>query len=542
MRVDARQAAEQAKEAVRSDERVRKLVEWGRKPLPAKALAVAVAFAIAAVLGSFVWFMCYDSDMYFIIASGREILSNGIPYENVWHIDPGYGIVVQQWLYAIVLAVVDEAGPIGFASFVAAEAALFSWCAYRLFRRTGMPRGVAVAFIAVVMMFFREYLLSIRPQLATLLLLILTAECLELWKERESWLWLVPLPLLSLLGVNLHAATWPFHFCILVAYAVPLPFPKGQDMGEAKYILGHLKEFLIAVAAMAGSLFLNPYGLDGILYVFRSYDSGVFNSLYVPEMARTYILSTAGVCLFVCGAFFLGCAKSGALKSGTTNMFLGFGLLSMMAYRNYMLMIVPVVFLLRDAYVGWADRIAKIDFGKAMIRSVIPALVALDLCACWIAYGTYNYSRMCLIRGGSSGTACAYDGIVEYLESEGAQDARIFTQFEIGSLLEYRGFTNVYMDNRSEIYMSDLNGVHSVALDLARYASGVTMSADAVRTPSDYYPVTKAEMDAWLEHCAFDYVCVPAWGDAFLQGYMLKCPDYELAYNSPGAMAVFAKI
>ena len=40
-----------------------------------------------------------DSDVWFLLATGREIARNGIPHANPFSIWPGQGIVVQQWLH-----------------------------------------------------------------------------------------------------------------------------------------------------------------------------------------------------------------------------------------------------------------------------------------------------------------------------------------------------------------------------------------------------------------------------------------------------------
>ena len=517
-----------------------KLKAWGGKPLHVAAFALAMGFAAACALVAFVWFLLYDSDMHFMIATGREILANGIPYENVWHMEAGYGLVAQQWLYDVVLALVDPMGPKGFAALVLAQYAVLAFLAYRLFRRAGAPRGVSVLFLAAASLFFREYIFSIRPQTITFILLLSTAMCLERWAEKDDWLWLLPLPLLTLLEINLHGATWPFHFCIVAAYLVPLPFPKGQDFAEAKHAICHLKQLGITLAAMVGSLFLNPYGLDGAVYVFRSYTSGCFDVLHVSEMTNTYVLSTAGICIVIGFPLAWLCSRLGTLRTGTLNMFLGFSLATAMSYRNYMFLVLPFLFIMRDLYRGCGDKVAAVDFRRSLTRSTIPALLALDLCAALMVLGTIGASEWVDADAGSAPSA--YDGVADFLESENAYDDRIFTRFEIGSLLEYRGFTNIYMDNRVELYTAKLNGVHDTAFDMSRYAGyGVTLSQKAVRSPSDYYPVSKDEMEAWLEWCDFDYLCVGAKSDTFLQGYLANCPDYEPVYDEPGLMAVYAR-
>lgn len=44
-----------------------------------------------------------DTDSYFILAEGREILENGIKYTNSFTVVDGLDIVVQQWLWCVLM-------------------------------------------------------------------------------------------------------------------------------------------------------------------------------------------------------------------------------------------------------------------------------------------------------------------------------------------------------------------------------------------------------------------------------------------------------
>ena len=96
------------------------------KPLNEKLFFVL--FAIIPIFYLLERLVCsvYDSDMYFLIATGREILENGIPHTNVWTIDSSSGIIVQQWLYDVILAIVDKAGYVGFSLFILSEFCIFA--------------------------------------------------------------------------------------------------------------------------------------------------------------------------------------------------------------------------------------------------------------------------------------------------------------------------------------------------------------------------------------------------------------------------------
>ena len=45
----------------------------------------------------------YDNDIWFILASGREIVQNGFPYTNPWSVYSDLSIVIHQWLPYVLL-------------------------------------------------------------------------------------------------------------------------------------------------------------------------------------------------------------------------------------------------------------------------------------------------------------------------------------------------------------------------------------------------------------------------------------------------------
>lgn len=45
----------------------------------------------------------YDSDGWFLLATGKQIVENGIPYANPWSLVSYRPIVVQQWLHDVLL-------------------------------------------------------------------------------------------------------------------------------------------------------------------------------------------------------------------------------------------------------------------------------------------------------------------------------------------------------------------------------------------------------------------------------------------------------
>lgn len=109
-----------------------------------------------------------DSDVWFLLATGREIARNGIPYINPFSIWPGQGMVAQQWLHDVWLwAWYTSGGYTAVAVSACVPAGLLFWqlscglcCAFGLAGALGEPMahpgraaaaaGAAMALLAAV--------------------------------------------------------------------------------------------------------------------------------------------------------------------------------------------------------------------------------------------------------------------------------------------------------------------------------------------------------------------------------------------------------
>ena len=67
-----------------------------------------VAWTILLGICIFAYTNFFDNDGYFLIATGKEIVENGIPKFNPFFLEKGYQIVVQQWLWDVCLYQIQQ--------------------------------------------------------------------------------------------------------------------------------------------------------------------------------------------------------------------------------------------------------------------------------------------------------------------------------------------------------------------------------------------------------------------------------------------------
>ena len=177
------------------------------------ALALLLSMAIIAMIPAIRSAGTLDTDGWFLLASGREVVESGIPTTNPFTAVEGQGIVLQQWLHDAWLYLCWKvAGYTGVAVSAAIPAAL-ALCTYTgaVCRLARVPRYPWVPLLIGALGVFplMASYLSIRPSIWTAALLFATISiCLE-WRQSANPRCLLALPIVSLLSVNLQAALWP---------------------------------------------------------------------------------------------------------------------------------------------------------------------------------------------------------------------------------------------------------------------------------------------------------------------------------------------
>lgn len=263
------------------------------------ALALLLSIAIIAMIPAIRSAGTLDTDGWFLLASGREVVESGIPRVNPFTAVEGQGIVLQQWLHDAWLYLCwKAAGYTGVAVSVAIPAAL-ALCAYTgaVCRLAQNPRHpwVPLLISAVGFTFMASYL-SIRPSIWTAALLFVAISiCLE-WRHSANPRCLLALPIVSLLSVNLQAALWPLPTAAAACFLLP-----EKDEISTQAIAKTLRAWwrsrlplLAAVAGMAAESLVNPYCIDGSLYVLRSLGAASYGGV-ILELNPVWVMPAAAL-------------------------------------------------------------------------------------------------------------------------------------------------------------------------------------------------------------------------------------------------------
>lgn len=135
--------------------------------------------------------------------------------------------------------------------------------------------------------------LSARPIMLTMIILLWENIFVEKYLQSKRKRFLVMLVFLSIIMINMHAALWFFLFIFLLPYIVPPiknPFIRFKDVSGRDRL-----RILKIVPLMVFAGFINPYGLNSILYISNSFNDMLKNA----GIAELRPLSTKNIYLYI---------------------------------------------------------------------------------------------------------------------------------------------------------------------------------------------------------------------------------------------------
>ena len=225
------------------------------------------------IYASFGFFTNYDNDLWFILATGRSIINNGISHFDTLSMHSDYVVVTQQWLTSVIYYLtMNTFGPGIFSTFISLISILGVTVLYRYSKFLTKNTNITSLLMIFYIYFFARGYTTSRPQIITYLILTLELFLTDKFIKSKNKKYLYFLPILSIFEINLHSSMWFLQFCFLGVYF--LDTLKDKDLRKPLFIT-------LIIMLLCG--FINPYGLDAITYVFKSYGVKVLND-YIMEM------------------------------------------------------------------------------------------------------------------------------------------------------------------------------------------------------------------------------------------------------------------
>lgn len=420
-----------------------------------------------------------DPDIWHILNNGRYLLQKGIPYTDPFTLHEGLSYVAQQWLAdGLFWVIYDAFGKLGLMLMLIAAGGIMYVLMYRLCRLTTNSSGRYALYFTAFSLFFLFFLfLKTRPQIISFICWITELLVLELYVRRGKKLPLLLIPLLAVVEINCHAALWLMIPALIVPYladTLPVRFLclQADRSYSWKWPAG-----ILAGSFLAG--FCNPYGLRGMLLIFRSLSADM--TRYIGELRPLAADSAIGIFyLFLAfAALFIMLADGKPIHVRSFLMLLGGIAASLMAKRNICIFIIASTPFLAGKISEMRKKSRVLPAPEAAVQpslrqlrvrtcvKVLTCLVYAAACVCGLLIPIQGLSD---IREDQEAESLA--PIVDYLAEESGQnlsDVRLYTGFNSGAYCEFRGL-RCYIDARAEVFLKSNNGVKDYINEYANVA------------------------------------------------------------------------
>ena len=418
-----------------------------------------------------------DNDLWFILTTGRYILTQGFPLIEPFTIHENFAFVIQQWLTDVIFyRVFDLFGLIGISIFVMLIFVVILFIMYKLCKLISDNRVHLSVLITIVFgILYSFFYLTSRPQIFDALFLLLSFYFLELYIKKGKIKYLIGLPICSFLLINFHASSWFMLFLFILPYLLNF---KIKLFSYDKY---KIKPLLVTVVIMFLAGFLNPYGIRAIVYIFSSFGNRYINDLVI-EMHIPNITSLTGIVIYaslfgilLCYVFY----RKSKLKLRYLLLYLGTTVLALSSIKGFQFFLLACFFPLAS-YLKPNFKIYQENYHYSKqfkIRYVIIVLCLLSLLGVTFLDSSHEYKNR-------------IENIKNYLvehESNHKEELKIYTGYNDGGYLEFYGF-KVYLDPRAEVFLKSNNKQKDVIEEYSKLQKG------------------RVDIDQFLSEYNFDYL------------------------------------
>lgn len=438
--------------------------------------------------------MSRETDIWFLLSHGREVLNNGIPHREFLTIHNNLYFVMQQWLSSVLFYFFYHyLGNIGLYIFIFVVNLLILQFLYKLCMVITNNKVYSSVLIAVITDLLLELIFIIpRPQIFSILILIIEEYILELFIKNKSSKSIYYLPLLSILLINLHSSIWPIFFIFMGPYLAELLYLLIKKRDKRGYIL--LTIFIICI--LVG--FINPYGIEAMTYFLRSYGIKYINA-FITEMHHigfvdkvTAYLSTFLIVysIIIC---YLVIKNRKNVSIHQLFFLLGMTFMAFVNLRNSSLLFISTLPFISN-YIKIKDgKDKRIPYNVYFISIIIITSLFMGVI----------FNRKYIIRSKTK-------KIVEYLDKNSNHNIKLFTNYDDGPYFEFNNY-KVYIDTRAEVFLKANNKKDDILLE---YLNVI---------------MNKKNYNEFLNKYDFDYMLVLK--NDLLYNFLRKDKDYNCVFS-----------
>lgn len=443
-----------------------------------------------------------ENDIWFLLNHGEYILKHGFPHIEPFSMHHNFSFVMQQWLSSIIFYVSHKIlGQYGILLVMLMTNILILYFLYKLCMVISEDRFRLSIIISCITDTLLLIFMVPRPWIFTMLNLILVLYIMELFykKKNKKVLWF--LPIISLSQINVQSSMWFMLFIIIFPYIVDL-FIKEKKK---------LKNIVLIILLMFIFGFINPYGINNVLYVFNSYGNYYINNsvtemqaISLNENRLLFYNYSFYIILLIEILLYIFCRK-GKFELRHLFLFLGVTFLGLKNIRSmWIFMIGTIPFLasyLKPYFKKLSSKEKNLKLEPDERKKYYSIIIILVIYTCVISVIVNSKFTNELEKG--------IDAI--YNTSNVTDSTTVYTNYNNGSYAEYRGL-KPYIDTRAEVFLKKNNHKEDIM--------------------KEYYLVYNGYInyDEFVNKYKFDYMIIME-NERIYDG-ALKDKNYRLIYHS----------
>lgn len=412
------------------------------------------------------FFRGLDNDIWFLLAHGKYVVNYGIPTIEPFTIHEGFKFVMQQWLSAVIFFVTySKFGEIGIEIIIAITYVLSVIIFYKLSLKLANRNFFRAIIVTYIYMGLINIFMISRPYVFTNLILIAEIYTLESYYIDKKKKRLILLPILSLILINMQASIWPMLFVVMIPFAADsFKFRFGPIKGSGI----EKKPLILSAVSMILTGFINPYGIDSMMYLRNSYGIPAINAM-VQEMSPTTVDSVLGLVIIILSVsityyYIFNKSKKWTLRYSL--LALGTMYLSFLSIRGFFFFICCAIYPL-SMFIG---EISLPQFDKQLpnrtiiIRKVLIVLLILITPLAFVRFYTYKNKDVSKIE--------LFDQALQIVIKEKEKgEVKLYTGYNDGGYAEYMGVAS-YIDPRAEVFLKSNNLKEDIFMEYYELQNG----------------------------------------------------------------------
>ena len=263
---------------------------------------------------------------------------------------------------------------------------------------------------------------------------------MELYAKTNNKKYLLILPIISLIQINIHGMFFFMLFIFMLPYIVnAFKFNFKNDI-QKKY---DLKPIVLIMIIMLLTGLINPYGIKNILYVFTSYGQKILNETIIELVPLSFSSSYDKIIIFIIFLVYFLYFKSKNIPIRHYLLLFGTTYLAFDCSRSIALFIIGALFPLSYLY---KDKIPNIDIEKYIPISI----------KCFIIVIFLIITSLLLIFSTKDFYPISKEPIDYLAENFNTKTMKLYINFNDGSYAVYKEI-KVNIDPRAEVYLKKNN-------------------------------------------------------------------------------------